>query len=177
MSNKEHLWRLKDDEGKPAAKKPEMEVEAFFNGKSIGKLQPITMEARRSEDIYEIGTTAFLNEYMGSWTDAPLMRSTPIQRRTIEVEYDRIMDMMYEEVSEYQRRFYNRPHYLSLSKKGYESFYVLARQDRGYPSRNLDYDTFVGVDIICNPLQERPVMALGDARQEGIEGRLYREQS
>jgi hypothetical protein len=172
MSNKEHLWRLKDDEGKPVADKPPLKLDEegikfFMNGKEVFRTQSIRV--KDWVDVYEMGNPMpFAHEYMPTPT---------IQRRRVEVEYEDIMHMMHDEFREYMRRFGNRPEYLSLSKKAYESFYVLQRHEYGYPSRNLDYDIFGGTDVMCNPLQEKPVMALGNPIQEAIEGRLYREQS
>lgn len=185
MSNKDNLWRLHDDNGMPVAEKPEKEksfksfkgadIIATFNGKVIGELQSITMErvesfrARPAEHI-------FRQEYMASWGDPGDDRPVGIRRETIEQEHPNIIELMVQEHHEYEYRYRGRPEYLSLSVDAYRSFWVEVRA-RERMSSGLNETRFMGIEVMCHPTQERPVMALGRAYQEGIEGRMYRVES
>jgi hypothetical protein len=76
----------------------------------------------------------------------------------------------------YQYRFGRRPQYFSLNRAAYRSFWLQFRRGEMRESHLMNEETFLGIDVICNPCQDTiPVMALGRAQEEGIEGRLSYE--
>lgn len=171
MNNKENLWRLKDEEGKPVAKEPmleEEEVAVYFNNEKLklGRMQP--MRARLVE------VPSFETLSMGSFINDPFVNRPVIQTRTFEQEYPDILDLMMRENYRYESSFRQRPEYLSLSKEGYRSFYIEMRGRRDFTS-GMNPERFMGLAVMCNPLQEKTVMALGRPEQEGIRGGLYHE--
>lgn len=190
MTNKKEAWRLEDESGKKVGKEPnEAAIKMFFEGKEIGTMQSITFtNGSTIQGPYTIGGdlpsgTAirgqryhqFQQECLGSWGDAEVDSPAPVRTRTVEMQLPNIQDLMYEEHIRYQRTIGDRPEYLSLNKAAYQSFFITTRS-MGMPTRNMNEDTFAGIDVILNPLQEENVLALGGPRRE-MQRSLYDEQS
>lgn len=217
MSNKENLWRLQDEEGQPAAKKPMPKWDAIFKMKmpdgeykDIAKLQSLSY-ARELQPVYEMGsampahhvtmptsisgTLSFSNtvvdataslarensrrlderirEEIVHMTEGNIFAGAPTMRHeTIEQTIPAIFDVIMAEMDRYRSRYYDLPRFISLNKEAYRSFWLQTR--RRMPADVNDGD-FMGMIVMCNPLQELPVMILGSGIQEGIEGRLYNE--
>jgi hypothetical protein len=168
MNNKEQAWRLEDENGKKMGKAPQIadaDVRVFLGGQEVGRVQPLHIDSFQT----------FQQEYLGVWNqeDAPT-RPIAIQRRTVEQELPHIENMIYEEVVNYEANFGRRAEFISLSKTAYESLYINMRHNHSY-SRSHNEDTFMGLELVCNPLQERHVMVLGRPRQEAFERGLYSE--
>lgn len=173
-----------------------MQSISFTNGSSI---RPYTIGTLRGPDSWSTyGTThqltetmreqlesqrsrTFVQAYLGNWTDtdsewinqdAP---PAPIRTRTVEMQLPNIEEIMWREMTAYEERMGDRPEYLSLNKIAYESFYIGARR-YDMPSLSLSITRFRGIEVMCNPLQEHHVLALGGPELE-MQRSLYYEQS
>ena len=183
MTNKNEAWRLEDESGKKIGMKPSGDIKMFFGGKEVGTMQSISFANGSTIRPYALGSQSistpirglgyerFGQEYLGHWTDVE--ETVPVRSGRFELEIPDIREQIYHEARSYERHFGSRPQYLSLNKKAYESLYVINRNEM--PSRGNNEHTFMGIEMMCNPLQEMHVMALGSAIEEGVEGRLYRE--
>jgi hypothetical protein len=168
------------------------DIVATFNGQVIGTLQSLKMDEIRSTGSYvprpfynhpvqvsilDESTVPidFHNEYMAQWSpgmDDPRQRSIRTRTETIECAYPRIFHMIEDQMHHYQEQFRRRPQYFSLNRAAYRSFWLQFRHGEMRESHMMNPETFIGIDVICNPNQDVPVMALGKAYEEGIEGRL-----
>jgi hypothetical protein len=225
MSNKENLWRLQDEEGKPVADKPKKNSDVKFmmlqpDGKykeimqlqslnlgdairtnhpirEIGSVRPIanpvhevTMPVDIEMPIFDVVAEATREHarqleqriYQSLQEEVAILEGNPfdgtahVRTETIQQRFPDILDLLMREHHRYEGRFNQSPEYLSLSKEAYHSFWVETR-NRGFRrgSRTLGEEHFMGIRVICHPYQDHPVLALGNAEQEGIEGRLYRD--
>jgi hypothetical protein len=234
MSNKENLWRLQDEEGKPVAKKPSHDVKFMMKKadgtwkeimgmqsikaanitrsvepiREVGSVNPVhsvtvpvdltinadvmTGPLTLNNNVYWSDTVADatrdyarinaerldqrIREEVYRYAGSPFVGAVNPQRESIEQTIPDILTKIMMEVDRYQARYHDRPMWISLDREHYRSYWLEARsRARQMHTTDVNEMHFMGLMIICNVTQQEPVMALGSAMQEGIEGRLYRE--
>ena len=170
MSNRNHAWRLEDENGNKIGKESSFfagNIKAYLNGQEIAEMQGITYQEIARERIYTLGDTTPMS-FSGS-----IEFDAPIVTREITAENDLIIQECHREARLYQYRYGHLPAFLSMSERGYQSYYLKVREYYGYGDDATNDEFFAGIPIICHPTQEEDVKALGTAIQVGIQGRGF----
>lgn len=168
MSNRNHAWRLEDENGNKMGEAPSLggNVTMYLNGKEVAQMQSISFERIKSR-VYEIGDNTPIS-FSGS-----IELESPIVTREINAEVEFIIQECHRETRLYQYRYGCLPAFLSMSEQGYQSYYIKVRELYPHEDEYISEQYFMGVPIICHPTQEEDVKALGTAVQVGLQGRGF----
>lgn len=152
-SNQEQVWRLEDEEGNQLGEAPQeggwrLSDWAVYQGAPLRRAT--VMDWGGPTSILAEG--AFIGHYMTEGNVQALIRA---------------------EVDRYRGRIGGMPEYISLNGEMYRELARTAWSDGGMRRR---VENYMGIEVMCNPLQREPVMVLGTGRQEGYGRGLYDEQ-
>lgn len=92
-----------------------------------------------------------------------------MKSRTLTLKHKNIINMILDEIIQYETVFAKTPKMIMLSTSAYESLFVWSRKENNSPPPVKLY----GVDVIYNMHQNRTVVALGEPEDELIYGGLY----
>lgn len=145
MSNQEHVWRLGEEEDNIPERRH------FNTSPSQVRYYHTYNQAQRTMvgTNVEIETTALIQTM------------------------DDIMSLVTEHYTAYNERIGRRPSYLSLNRDAYQSLHVVLAQ-QGWRAGTGLAEEFMGMEIVYNPFQGRPVIVLGTPMQELMDGGMYR---